>query len=151
MMWPMHHHCSPPAPGCCIPQPVWYCYPVACVPVHCAPPAQECCEEERECEELTVPQQIDATGGETPSAVLVGGHDNAHLTLEYLVETGATDPKVTVTAVQPDGATATWTDTGIAVGFHVQEKFLTVKPGTKVKLEVSSVTARLHWCETICC
>jgi hypothetical protein len=178
MTWPMHPHCSPPMPGCCVPQPAWFYYPVACVPIYCAPPAQECCEEECDCKELTVPQQIDATGDIKPTA-LVGGHDDVHLTLEYLVEKGATNAKVTVTAVQPDGATSTWTDTGIAVGFHVQEKFLTVKPGTQVNLEVGSVTraavphptqpgstranarpalgsvtgvtARLRWCETICC
>jgi hypothetical protein len=153
MMWPMHHHCSPPMSGCCMPQPGWIFYPVY-VPVHCPPPAQECCEEECECEcdELTVPEQIDANGDKKSDA-LVGGHDDAHLTLEYLVEAGAADTTVAVTAVQPDGTSSTWTDTGAGVGFHVQEKFLVVKPGTKLTLEVKDikVTARLRWCETICC
>ena len=149
MMWPMHHHhCLPPLPGQCLPQPAWACYPIF-IPV--AAPAQPH-DVDCECEEVVLPQQLDANGDQKSSA-LVGGHDDAHLTLEYLVETGAADTTVTVTALQPDGTSSTWTDTGAGVGFHVQEQFLAVKPGTKLTLEVADikVTARLRWCESICC
>ena len=158
MSWPMHHSCCGPLPGQMLPGQGWVFYPIY-VPVPavpCAPPPHEHCEKECECEcecdELAVPQQLDANGDTKPTA-MVGGLDDACLTLEYLVEAGAEDTTVTVTAVQPDGTSSTWTDTGAAVGFHVQECFLNVKPGTKLTLEVKDikVTARLRWCETICC
>lgn len=152
MMRSMHHHCYPSMPDCCMPQPGWFFYyPVVCVPVYCSPPTLECAEEACDGEEMTVAQQVDATGTATSSTVLVGGHGDAYLTVEYLVESGATGPSVTVTAADPGGATSTWTDTGLSVGFHVQERFLGVKPGTKLSLAVNNVTARLRWCESICC
>lgn len=158
MNWPMHHHCCPPPPESCGPawsfQPTYVpVYVPLYVPVCAPPPAEDCREEECEClDELAVPQMITATGDQKPTA-LVGGNDDAYLTLEYLVETGAVDTTVTVTAVQPDGTSSTWTDTGAGVGFHVQEAFLAVAPGTKLTLEAKDikVTARLRWCETICC
>lgn len=157
MILPMNHHCPSPAPDNCTPQPACVFYPVPIyVLVQCPPPTPECheekcgCECECECDELAVPQQIDANGDMKPTA-LVGGLADAQLTLEYLVETGATDTTVTVAAVQPDGTSSTRKDSGAAVGFHIQEKFLAVKPGTKLTLEVADikVTARLRWCETI--
>ena len=151
MMWPMHHPCSAPMPGCCVAPPGWIYHPVY-VPVTCPPPMPEHRETECRCEELRLPQQIDANGDKKSDA-LVGGHDDAHPTLEYLVETGAADTTVTVTALRADGTASTWTDSGAGVGFHVQEGFLAVKPGTKLTLEVKDikVTARLRWCESICC
>ena len=51
-----------------------------------------------------------------------------------------------------NGAIATWSDTAPAVGYHVQEAvLLLVKAGTKVSLSVNNVTARLRWCERVCC
>lgn len=152
MTWPMQHPCSPPLPGQCLPQPVCVYYPVY-VPVPCPPAEPECCDEacECECDEVLVPQQIDATGDETPAAVMVGGHEDVRLSVEYLVEPDASEPKVTVTAVQPGGAESNWSDAGMAAGFHIQEQILTVEPGTKVSLAVNGVTARLRWCEAICC
>lgn len=151
MTWPMQHPCSPPLPGQCLPQPACVYYPVY-IPVPCPPAEPECCDEACECDEVLVPQQIDATGDARPTA-MVGGLGDAYLTLEYLVEADAADTTVTVNAVQPDGTNSTWTDNGAGVGFHVKEQFLAVKPGAKLTLEVKdiNVTARLRWCETICC
>ncbi len=56
--------------------------------------------------------------------------------------------KVTTTS---DGASATWGDDAPSAGYHVQEALLSVTPGTKVTLDVNNATARLRWCETICC
>lgn len=156
MNWPMHHSCSGPLPGQFLPGPVWVLYPIyiPMPPVQYAPPAHQHREDECQCEcdELAVPQQLDANGDAKPTA-MVGGLDDVYLTLEYLVEADAEDTAVIVTAVQPDGTSSTWTDTGAGIGFHVQEQFLAVKPGTKLTLEVKDikVTARLRWCETICC
>ena len=151
MMWPMQTHCAPPMPNCWTPQ-GWPVIPVVFMPAACASALPDTCDEGDCCDELTVPQEIGATGATTATGV-TGGHDEAHLTLEYLVETGVTVLTVKVTALQPDGVTSTWEDPGVTVGFHVQEKFISVKPGSKLTLEVGDpkVTARLRWCETICC
>jgi hypothetical protein len=136
-----------------LPQAGWPVFPVIVVPVACASSMLEApCDDDDGCDELTVPQEVNAVGA-TTSTGMTGGHDEAHLTLEYLVETGVAVLTVKVTALQPDGVTSTWEDSGITVGFHVQEKVMTVKPGTKLTLEVGDpkVTARLRWCETICC
>lgn len=99
---------------------------------------------------MTIPRELTADPTLTPAEVLVGGKSDAHLSLEYLVETGAVAPQVTVT-ITSDGLTSTWNDTGIAPGYHVKESFASAKPGSKVKLEVVDALARLRWCETICC
>lgn len=144
----MQHHCSPLLPGQCLSPPACVYYPVY-IPVPWPLP-QACCEGACERDEMLVPQQIDATGDET-AAAMVGGHDDVRLSVEYLVEADATEPKVTVTAVQPGGAESNWSDAGMVAGFHIQEQILAVEPGTRVSLEVSGVTARLRWCEAICC
>jgi len=99
---------------------------------------------------MTIPHELTADPTTTPEEALVGGKCDVHLSLEYLVETGAPAPQVTVT-ITSDGLTSTWNDTGIAPGYHVKESFASAKPGSKVKLEVVDALARLRWCETICC
>jgi hypothetical protein len=125
-----HHHGYPP-----------YVYvPVVWVPVEGA-----CCER------ITVPRDLAADPKNASANALVGGSEQVSLSLEYLVETGAASPSVTLTTTS-DGATATWSDTTPAVGYHVQEALLlSVKPGTKISLVVNNVTARLRWCEKVCC
>jgi hypothetical protein len=124
-----HYHGGPP--------PCVY-VPVVWVPV------QACCER------ITVPRDLDADPTNTSEQSLVGGSEQVSLSLEYLVETGAVSPSVTLTTTS-DGTTATWSDATPAVGYHVQAALLSVKAGTKVSLKVNNATARLRWCERICC
>lgn len=99
---------------------------------------------------MTVAHELEADAASSPQEALIGGRCDVHLSLEYLVETGATAPEVKLTVTE-DGATSTWSDTGIAEGYHVKEDFMSVEPGARVTLEVTDATARLRWCETICC
>jgi hypothetical protein len=109
------------------------CYP----PAQCAPSA-------------IVPFEL-AVGGETTSQeALVGGTATVHPTLEYLVEGGAVAPEVTVT-ITVDGTTTTWSESAIPVGYHVKNDFAGIDPGAMVKLEAVDATARLRWCERLCC
>jgi hypothetical protein len=114
------------------------------VPVVWVPAPQACCDT------IIVPRDLDADPTDASEQTLVGGSEQVSLSLEYLVETGAVSPSVKLTTTS-DGASGTWSDTTPAVGYHVQEALLSVKPGTKVLLEVNNVTARLRWCERICC
>ncbi len=124
-----------------LPAPPHFC--VICVPVVYVPSVPE------RCQYMKVPHDLEAQGVQTQQA-LIGGNDAASLSLEYLVDSGATSPSVTLTTTV-GGATSTWTDAAPAVGYHVQEGLLSVKPGTKVTVAVNNVTARVRWCETICC
>ena len=126
---------------CCqCPPQIWAFY----VPVVCAPAQPECCLT------LKVPQVIDVQQSTTPQTSLVGGSESASLSLEYLVESGAASPSVTLTTTL-GGSTSTWADAAPSVGYHVQEGVLSAQPGTKITLAVNNTTARVRWCETICC
>ncbi|HYM02482.1 MAG TPA: hypothetical protein VET85_06010, partial [Stellaceae bacterium] len=114
------------------------------VPVVLAPSAA-CCATMR------VPRDIDVTPGKTSPATVIGGGRDARLAVGYLVETGATAPAVTVTLTRPDGTTATWSASDTAVGWHAYDDILEAPPGSKVTLAATGATARLSWCETICC
>jgi hypothetical protein len=99
---------------------------------------------------MTLTEELYADKTTTPKSALIGGTSDAHLSVESFVESGAAAPAVKVT-VTSDGTTSTWSDTSIAPGYHVKESFITVKPGSKVVLDVTDAVARLRWCETICC
>ena len=123
-------------------------YPAACgavyVPMVWVPAPQACCET------ITVPRDLAADATNTSQNGLVGGSGQVSLSLEYLVETGASSPTVTVNTTS-DGVNATWSDDTPTVGYHVLEALLSVKPGTKVSITVNNATARLRWCERVCC
>jgi len=129
--WPCYQPCAPQ---------IWTVY----VPVVCSPAQFECCDR------LKVPHDMDVQQSTTPQSALVGGSEDASLTLEYLVDSGAASPSVTLTTTT-GSATSTWTDATPTVGYHVQEALLSVQPGTTITLAVNNVTARVRWCETICC
>jgi hypothetical protein len=118
----------------CYPTPVGYCYPVMMSPVIYP---------------RTVVHEIEVDATTTSAQALVGGAAPSRLTVEYLAETGAASPSVTVTVVS-DGQTATWTETNIAPGYYVRE-LSPAKPGSKLTLQSSNALARLRWCELICC
>lgn len=123
------HACAPPPTSCC--QPVFW------VPVVWP------------CEQVLVHEiETDAT---TPSkSALIGGRGESRLTVEYYVASGASSPSVTLTIVA-DGQTTTWNDTNIAAGYHVHEELTAVHAGAMVTLAVTNATARLRWCERVCC
>jgi hypothetical protein len=102
------------------------------------------------CDAITVPRDLDVDSVNVTRSGLVGGADKVSLAVEYLVETGAASPSVTLTTTS-NGVNSTWSDAAPAVGYHVQEAVMTVDPGTKVSITVNNVTARLRWCERICC
>ncbi|KAA1003833.1 hypothetical protein FVF58_34690 [Paraburkholderia panacisoli] len=127
--------CEPArAPVCAFFIPVWYVPSVApgCDPV------------------LRVPRHLEVQQSTTPQSAFVGGREEVLLSVEYLVETGAASPSVSLTTAS-DGSSSTWTDSTPAVGYHVQEDLLRVKAGTKLTLAVNNVDARVRWCESICC
>lgn len=91
---------------------------------------------------------VDST---TPSKdAMVGSLHPVRLSVEYLVETGATSPSVTVTT-STGTISATWSDSAPPVGYTVQQAILNAASGTKVTLAASNAIARLRWCETVCC
>jgi hypothetical protein len=120
---------------CFYPSPMAYCIPVVVAPVTAR---------------HTVVHEIDVNTSTTTATALVGGRAPARLTVEYLVESGAVSPSVTVTVVS-NGQTTNWTDTNISVGFHVNDHLPVAKPGAKLTLQANAATARLRWCEVVCC
>jgi len=90
-----------------------------------------------------------ASGGATAQA-LVGGAAPAHLSLEYLVDSGATSPSITVTTAS-NGTTSSWSETTPGPGYQRKPDFLNVQPGTTVTVAATEAAARLRWCETFCC
>lgn len=87
----------------------------------------------------------------TTKKVFIGGTTPVRLTLEYLSDDGATAPSVAVTIVEAGTSTTTWKETAITPGYHVKSEWVSVAPGSLVTLEVAETSARLRWCETVCC
>ncbi len=95
-------------------------------------------------------REVDADTTTTSSDGLVGGARPVFLSLEYLVDAGASSPSVTVTTA--DGSSsATWSDATPPTGYTVRQAVLSAAPGTKVTLAVNNAMARLRWCELVCC
>lgn len=99
---------------------------------------------------MSVPRELGATPATSPQEAWIGGTSEVHLTLECLVNAGAAAPEVKVVIVS-EGSTTTWTETALDEGYHVKDDFAAVKPGAKVTIAVTDLTARLRWCETIRC
>jgi hypothetical protein len=125
-----HHHCPPP----CVYVPVVWV------------PLPDCC-----CETITVPRDLTADAKTPTQTSLVGGADPVSLSVEYLVPQGAPSPSVKLSATAPDGTVSDWSVTAPSTGYHVEEAVLSVKAGTLLTLTVKAVTARVRWCERICC
>ena len=123
-------------------------YPAACgtvyVPMIWLQAPQDCCET------ITVPRALGVDPANASQQALVGGAGQVSLSLEYLVESGASSPSVSLNTTS-DGVNSTWSDDTPAVGYHVYEGLLSVKPGTKVSINATDLTARLRWCERVCC
>jgi len=96
-----------------------------------------------------VVHELDVDPSNTATSGFIGAGGASGATVEYLVETGAPAPQVTVEIVAA-GPTTQWQDTAIAPGFHVQH-FGPLPRGAKVTLSATDAMARLRWCEKVCC
>jgi hypothetical protein len=99
---------------------------------------------------MLLAREIDADTATPSKDGLVGGARAVFLSLEYLVDAGAPAPTVSVTTAS-GGSSATWSDATPPVGYTVRQAVLSAAPGTKVTLAVNNATARLRWCELVCC
>jgi len=125
-----------------------------CPAPHHATFCSTCCQPANLCQCLTtlsqmkLPQELLADSTTPSSESFIGGSQNVSLSLEYL-KTGATpSAKVTITE---SGTTSTWDITTMPDDYQIKENFSTVSPGANVKLDVVDCTARLRWCEIVCC
>lgn len=119
-----------------------YCS-TCCQPVHlcqCAKPLTY----------TKLPQELLADATTPTNQIFIGGSEDISLSLEYLKTPGATSPSVKVTITE-NGSSSTWDITTIPDEYQIKENFSTVSPGAEVKLEVVECTARLRWCEVVCC
>jgi hypothetical protein len=99
---------------------------------------------------MVSPYELSVDSGGATKQALVGGTTTVRLSLEYLVDSGATAPSITVTTAS-NGTTSTWKETAPGSGYQVKGDFLNVQPGTTVTVDVTEAVARLRWCETFCC
>jgi hypothetical protein len=99
---------------------------------------------------MVSPYEISVASGGATATALVGGATTVRLSLEYLVDTGATAPSITVTTAS-GGTTSSWEETSPGTGYQVKPGFLNVPPGTTVTVDATEAAARLRWCETFCC
>ncbi len=113
----------------------------------CCQPAQSC-QCSKQLSYMKLPQEIVADATTTTQDAFIGGLEKVSLSLEYLKAGAAPTLKVTITE---SGSTATWNIASIPDEYQVKENFATVSPGAVIKLEVADCTARLRWCEAICC
>lgn len=122
----------------------WYPWPytgAGCHPAHHAPAPLT---------HMKLPLEILADTA-TPSAhSFIGGLEDVSLSLEYL-KTAASTSAILKVSVTQAGTTTVTEVTPLADGYQVKENFLTVAPGATVTLDVVDCTARLRWCEIICC
>lgn len=100
---------------------------------------------------LLVALEAVADSTATTKKVFIGGTTPVRLTLEYLPDEGATAPSVGLTVAEGGSSTSTWKETAITPGYHVKSEWVSVAPGSLVTLEVAETSARLRWCESVCC
>ncbi len=96
-----------------------------------------------------VVHELDVDPSSTAATGFIGAGGASGTTVEYLVDTGAPAPQVSVD-IATSGPTTNWQDTGIAPGFHVQH-FGSLPAGAKVTLSATDAMARLRWCEVFSC
>ena len=95
-----------------------------------------------------VPQELSADKNTTDEG-FVGGRSPVHLTLECRVD-GPPLGQVELT-IDAQGASSTLTYTELGTGYHIKDDFISVEPGSKLTIKTTDASARLRWCETICC
>jgi hypothetical protein len=119
---------------------------------HCCPPVYAGCGCQPCCggTPMVSPYELAVDSSAATAQALVGGTSTVHLSLEYLVDSGASSPSIEVTTAS-NGTTSTWQETAPASGYQVKRDFLNIPPGTKVTIDATEAAARLRWCETFCC
>jgi hypothetical protein len=99
---------------------------------------------------MVSPYELSVASGGASAQALVGGSATVRLSLEYVVDSGAASPSVTVTTAS-NGTTSTWEETTPGSGYQVKTGFMPVQPGTTVTVEATETAARVRWCEFFCC
>lgn len=99
---------------------------------------------------MLLAREVDADASAPSKDGMVGGERQVFLSLEYIVDAGAASPTVKVTTAA-GSSSATWSDDAPSEGYTVRQAVLSAAPGTKVTLAVNNATARLRWCELVCC
>ena len=99
---------------------------------------------------MVSPYELAVASGGASAQVYVGGTTPVHLSLEYVVDDGASSPSIKVTT-ESAGSSSTWEETSPPAGYQVKSDFLNLQPGAKVTLDATEAAARLRWCETFCC
>lgn len=99
---------------------------------------------------MVSPYELAVASGDPTAQAFVGGATPVRLSLEYVVDDGASSPSIKVTTVD-DGSTATWEETAPTTGYQVKNDFLNLHPGARITLDATEAAARLRWCETFCC
>jgi hypothetical protein len=99
---------------------------------------------------MLLAREIDADTTTPSRDGMVGGERPVFLSLEYIVDAGASSPTIKVTTAA-GSSSATWSDAAPAEGYTVRQAVLSAAPGTKVTLDVNNLIARLRWCELVCC
>ena len=97
---------------------------------------------------MKLPRELNADSTTTSSQMFIGGSRDVSLSLEYLKTGASATLKVTITE---SGQTTTWDLATLPDEYQIKENFTTVAPGAEVLLEVTDCTARLRWCEIVCC
>lgn len=97
-----------------------------------------------------LPQEISVTSAAATEETFIGGTQDVRLNLEYTQEAGGPPYTVTVT-ISGEGGETKYEITDVPAGFHVKNDFISVEPGSNVRLEVQNCKARLRWCEAIEC
>lgn len=106
------------------------------------------CQNAKPLSYVKLPQELAADSTTLTNQIFIGGSEDISLSLEYLKTGAAPSVKVTITEA---GSSSTWDITTIPDEYQIKENFSTVSPGAEVKLEVIDCTARLRWCEAVCC
>jgi len=99
---------------------------------------------------MVSPYELAVASGGASAQAFVGGTTQVRLSLEYVVDDGASSPSIKVTTVSA-GSTSTWEETAPPSGYQVKSDFINLQPGAKVTLDATEAAARLRWCETFCC
>jgi hypothetical protein len=98
---------------------------------------------------LVLVNELDVDSTSPSAAAFIGEGGASDVTVDYLIDQGASSPAVTVTLLA-GSSTTTWTATTVTAGYHVHH--LGAQPrGTKLTLTATSAMARLRWCEPFCC
>jgi len=128
----------------------WPYYAMACNQTTCSSCGQpaQLCQCAKPLSQMKLPQELLADATTTSAEGFIGGLEDASLSLEYLKTGDEPSLKISITE---SGSTSEFNITTIDDGYTVKENFSTLPPGTEIKIEVTNCTARLRWCEIICC